>query len=64
MGVATQIYDRIEADLKSLGLRLTPSAKMLSPDGQRFWDSRNPQLLREINPYVHNGMGVVPAKEK
>lgn len=42
LGIASALYDTIE---KALGVKLVPSGLLL-PDGYKFWQSRNPELLR------------------
>lgn len=46
-GIATHLYDGIEADL---GIKLEPSF-VLKPDGLAFWQRRNPEAVRHYRRY-------------
>ena len=43
-GIASRLYDRIEADLAEEGRTLTPSGT-LKDDGFKFWQKRNPEAV-------------------
>ncbi len=47
-GIATQVYDLMEAEARTFGLRLVPSdTNTLSDDAFAFWLRRDPKALKE-----------------
>jgi N12 class adenine-specific DNA methylase/GNAT superfamily N-acetyltransferase/predicted kinase len=45
-GIATAVFNMIEADIETTGVKLVPPAlETLSPDGKAFWEARDPEAL-------------------
>lgn len=45
-GIATAVFDMIEADIAATGVRLLPPpVETLSADGRAFWEARDPEAL-------------------